>query len=115
MYEEAKGTGFIRLLLGRRITVSVPSAAFQFESTKGHDLFGFSITFRAGDLFGAQFDKPLGNMTAFTFKFIYRHKNLIESCLLDGGIIRTLPVKSRMKWNRRPAQAPNAVRTTYNR
>ena len=74
MRGRAKGPGLTRLLLGRRITVRVPSAAFQFESTEGHDLFGFMVTFRAGYLFGAQFDEPLGYMTTFTFKFIHRHK-----------------------------------------
>ena len=70
----AVNTNAWRLLFTGRIAVRVPTAAFQFERTQGHDFFGLMIALGAVYFFGAEFDQSLGYMAAFTFKFIHWHR-----------------------------------------
>jgi hypothetical protein len=62
-----------RLFLGRGVTVSIPSAALQFEATGGDDFFGLIMALRALNGFGIHADQLLGKVATFALKFINRH------------------------------------------
>ena len=56
-----------------RIAVSVPTAAFEFETAGRYDFFGLATTIRAFDGAGAHFDEPLGDGALGALEFVNRH------------------------------------------
>jgi hypothetical protein len=67
-----------RLFFLRSISVSIPSAAFQFETACGKYFFCSVAAFGALDRLGIHPHQFFGNMSTFTLKFVDRHRAFLS-------------------------------------